>query len=371
MPRHVGYLFLSALVLVVPIAAAQDVTAPVVTHTAPVAGDTDVTTSLVAVFVHFDEQMDRDTYAGNVYLTVGTAAGGTRVAIGTLHAGGTYCGLALAETLEQETIYGVHVTTGVADLAGNVLAAPYTGTFTTASAANEDTDPPFVAQTTPLAGAVGVPVDMGAVIVTFNEGMDATSLTGAVSLRVGLTPDGPAVSLAGQSVDGGDCTLTPTELLAAGTVHSIHVTTAATDLAGNPLPTGFSCSFRTATAGPDLAAPFVTSTDPGDGATGIHQDIASVRIDFNELMDIDTYEGNIALSGPGAGVAGLVVGVSHVTVLLSGALATTTEYTLEVGSGVRDVAGNGLTTPHTARFTTSNQVPGERMSWGGLKASFR
>ncbi len=371
MPRFVSLLFLVSCVLGASVAAAQDVTAPVVTNTAPVDGAVDVTTSLVAVFVHFDEQMDRDSYAGNVYLTTAADPGGTRIAVSTLHAGGTYCGLVLDETLAQETAYGFHVTTGVADLAGNHLAAPFMGTFTTASASSEDDAPPFVVLTAPLAGAVGIAVDLAEVSVVFNEPMDADSLTGEVLIRVGLTADGPVVPVAGQSVDGSTCYLTLAGPLADGTVHSLHVTTGATDVAGNALADTFSSSFRTAPAGEDLAAPYVTSTDPADGATGIRQDIAAVRVDFNELMNIDSYDGNITVTGPGAGVAGLVVGVSHVTVLLSGALATTTGYAVEVGTGVTDLAGNPLAVPHTAHFTTSEEVPADRASWGGLKASYR
>jgi len=370
-PRFVSFLFLVSCVLGASIVAGQDVTAPVVTNTAPVDGAVDVTTSLVAVFVHFDEQMDRDSYAGNVFLTTAADPGGTRIAVETLHAGGTYCGLVLDETLALETVYGLHVTTGVSDLAGNHLAAPFMGTFTTASAADEDDTPPFVVLTAPLAGAVAVALDLAQVSVVFNEPMDADSLTGAVLIRVGLTADGPVVSVAGQTVDGDTCTLALAGSLAPGTVYSLHVSTAAADLAGNQLGDEYSSSFRTATAGPDQVAPFVTSTDPADGAAGIRQDIVSVRVDFNELMDIDSYGGNITVTGPGAGVAGLVVGVSHVTVLLSGALAHTTEYVVEVGTGVTDLAGNPLAALHTAHFTTSAEVPADRASWGGLKASYR
>lgn len=371
MPRSFRCLFVLLAVSAAPAALGQDLDPPSVSFTLPTDGTVGVATSVATVFVHFDEQMDRDSYADNVYVTVGADPGGVRVAVATMHTGGTYCGLEPAETLAPETVYGLHATAGVTDLAGNPLSGPYTGTFTTETAAGEDTDPPFVILTVPLAGAIDVPADLTAVDVEFNEHMDAASLVGAVRMRVGLTADGPPVALTDLTVEGGTCTLTPVAPLAAGTIHSLHVTSAAADLAGNLLAGDFSCSFRTAAAGPDASAPFVTSTDPSDGAAGIRQDISSVRIDFNELMTIESYEGNITVSGPGAGVAHLVVGVSHVTLVLQGALATSTEYVVEVGAGVMDVAGNPLAAPHTVRFTTSDQVPGERTSWGGLKASYR
>jgi hypothetical protein len=216
-----------------------------------------------------------------------------------------------------------------------------------------------------------VPVDLAAVSVVFNEPMDTGSLAGAVHLRVGLAADGPLVPLAGQDVGADSCTLTPAGPLETGTVYSIHVDATATDLAGNPLAEPYGSSFWTAQPAEDLAAPYVTSTDPPDGATGIPQTVAAVRIDFNELMDVDSYAGNIAVTGPGAAVAGQLVGVSHVTVLLGGALAVSTEYVIEVGTGVTDFAGNPLAAPHVVRFTTSDEVPAAATSWGGLRARYR
>lgn len=370
MHRYLPCLLLAVVLAAAPVAA-QDTTAPTVTGTTPEQDAVGVALDLQVAFVHFDGQMDRSSYADNIFITIGTDPGGPRVAVGTILTGGTYCGLPLAEDLTAETLYGLHVATGVADLAGNHLAADFTATFTTVLLAHGDEDPPFIVATEPLAGAVGVATDLAAVSFSFNEPVDAASLPSAVALRVGLTADGPVVAVAAPSVAESTCVLDLVGPLEPGTVYSLHAGTGVADPAGNHLAAPFAASFRTAAAAQDQSPPFVTSTDPADGAGGIRQDIASVRVDFNEIMDIDTYEGNIIVTGPGAGVAGLVVGVSHVTVLLSGALAISTEYAVEVGAGVTDLAGNALDAPHTVSFTTSDQVPDDRTTWGGLKARYR
>lgn len=371
MPHVFPYLVLSLLLLTALPAAGQDETPPLVSHTTPADGAADVPVDVAVLYVHFDEQMDRDTYDGNIYLTVGTDPGGAQVALANTYQGGTYCGLAPASELVFATTYGLHVGMGVADLAGNNLAAPYAAVFTTSDTGSGDQEPPVVVLTDPLTGAVGVPVDLAAVTVVFNEPMDAGTLAAAVHLRVGLAADGPPVATSGQIVAADSCTLQLAEPLAAGTVHSLHVGTGATDLAGNALAVPFGSSFWTEPPAEDLDPPFVTSTDPPDGATGILQTVASVRIDFNEFMDIDSFAGNITVTGPGAGIAGETVGVSHVTVHLSGALAASTLYTIEVGTGVTDFAGNPLAAPHSVSFTTSSQVPAETTSWGGLRSRFR
>jgi methionine-rich copper-binding protein CopC len=83
------------------------------------------------------------------------------------------------------TFYEVTVTTGVTDVAGNTLAAPYVGGFTTGG--SSDTTAPSLVSYTPTYNASNVPVDT-AITLAFNEPLNPTSLNWWSSIR--LTGDG-------------------------------------------------------------------------------------------------------------------------------------------------------------------------------------
>ncbi len=102
--------------------AAPDVMAPTVSLTAPASDATGVPTNTTLV-VAFSEAMDPSTLTSATF-TVGGVSG-------TVIAGTTTATFTPSTALAFDSAYTATISTGVKDLAGNPLAAPYGWTFTT------------------------------------------------------------------------------------------------------------------------------------------------------------------------------------------------------------------------------------------------
>lgn len=128
----------------------------------------------------------------------------------------------------------------VEDLAGNVMAVDFIGTFATSAA--PDTTAPMVVSFTPDAGALGQPRNP-LMRVTFSEPMDKAATQGALVVSSPNAITGTySWDLSGRTV-----TFTPTPPqggFAYGTTISWQVGTGARDLAGNTLPVTQQYTFR-------------------------------------------------------------------------------------------------------------------------------
>ena len=151
-------------------AALPDTTAPTVTLAVPAPNATTVPNN-TAVTATFSEDMNATTISGATFTLVNTTLGSavpgvvsysatSRTAIFTPNT---------PATLAPNSQFTVTVTTGVADLAGNNLAANFVWTFTTV--ALPDTTRPTVTVTVPAAGATAVASNT-AITATFSEAMN-------------------------------------------------------------------------------------------------------------------------------------------------------------------------------------------------------
>ena len=124
------------------------------------------------------------------------------------------------------------------------LATSGDKTFTTLAAA--DTTPPTVASTVPTANATDVAITT-TVTATFSEDMASATIDATSFL---LTTDGVAVNgTVSYDVATKTATFTPSANLEAETTYMANITTAVTDLAGNPLAEDYVWSFTTAGGG--------------------------------------------------------------------------------------------------------------------------
>ena len=214
-------------------ANAPDTTAPTVTSTNPNDAATNVAIN-TTVSVTFSEPMDPTTVTGTTF-TLKTTTGGTPVA-GTVAQVGTSNTFTFTPTspLLNNTNYTATVSTGAKDVALNPLAAAKVFTFQTIA----DTTPPTVLSTNPADAATAIPIT-STVKVTFSEAMDAATVTAVGTFTLKVTAGGanvpgtvtydPATRVA---------TYTPTASLLISTNYTATVTTAARDVAGNPLSPG-------------------------------------------------------------------------------------------------------------------------------------
>jgi methionine-rich copper-binding protein CopC len=308
---------------------AADTVRPKVSSTNPADGATAVPTgNKLSVF--FSEAMDPDSISA---VTITLKRGTSAVAGVVSYSNGTAV-FAPSANLASNTLYTATVGTGVKDLGGNFLAAPFTWTFSTGTLVTGNK--PVVVSTLPATGALGVPTGTQ-LSATFSLAMDPLSITTtSFTLKQGtLVIPGTVVS------DGVDATFTPRSALLPGTLYSASIGVEARDLGGNTLAAPYVWSFTTG-AGLDLVRPTVTLASPADTAINVPSN-SKITVTFSEPMDPQTIT---TATFQVAGIEGTVTyntatRTATFTPLLQ--LAPSTTFTATVSSGAKDAAGNGLT----------------------------
>jgi hypothetical protein len=272
--------------------------------------------------------------------------GATPVA-GTVGYAGVTATFTPAANLSPLTAYTATITTGAKDLAGNALVTNFSWSFTSGSA--PDITPPTVSSTVPTGGATAVGINQ-AVNATFSEAMDPLSITTA-SLKL-TGPGGTGViGTVGYDVVGKIATFTPTASLAALTVYTATVTTAAKDLAGNALATSFVWSFTTAgtVAG---QAPVVL------GSATTFAVLGGSTITNTGLSSVN---GDLGLS-PGTAVTGFPPGVVNGATHAADPVAAQAQ--LDLTAAYNDAAGRT-----TGAITVAGNLGGQTLTPGLYKST--
>ncbi len=329
-----------------------DTTAPTVTNTIHLNGATNVAIN-TKIGATFSEEMDP--------LTINTATfilkKGTTVVPGTVAYTGVSAVFSPTVNLDSNTTYTVTVTTGARDLSGNPLAKDFVISWKTAAA--PDTTAPKVISTINANGATGVAANtkIGA---TFNEGMDPLTINNTTF----TFKQGGDTAVPGEvSYSGVTALFTPKGNLSVGSTYVGTITTGAKDLAGNPLASNYVWSW-TVVPGIDFFPPLDTSppsvgiTAQVNGATNVPID-TTVGATFSEGMDplrMTNVNFTLKETVSGTAVAGTVSysGVNAVFTPLAN-LAPNLSHTATIkggASGVRDLAGNVMTTDFVWAWTT-------------------
>ena len=225
----------------------------------------------------------------------------------------------------------------------------------TATPVAGDTTPPTVTAVSPANDAINVAVGTS-VTVTFSEPVDLLTVTSGsfilsnLSTTVVVAPDGLSA------------TLTPLAPLTVETVYSVTVTSAVTDVAGNPLDQDagtiglqpFISSFTSL----DVTPPTIIGVAPVDLATDIPVTTA-VTVAFSEPVNPASLSAATFAVSDGSPVAG------SIAVAADGLSATFTPtanleygvlYTVTITTGITDLAGNPLTAGLVSGFTTTPPV---------------
>ena len=329
-----------------------DIVPPFVNSITPNNGATNVAVN-TAVNIQFSETMDASTI-NNTNITVKNTATSAPVAgtvtYTTVNSIGTFTPTA---SLSNGTQYTVTVSTGVKDLSGNQMTAPFVSSFTTAAA--PDNTPPTVLSTSPTDGATNVAVST-VVTATFSEAMDATTINGTTFTLKTTSGSTPVAGTVAYDAGTKTATFTPTSALSNSTGYTATITTGAKDAAGNQLAANKVFAFTTIA---DTTPPTVTSTTPADNATGVPVG-TTVTVTFSEAMDPTTINGttfSLKVTSSSAAVAGTVSynTSTHVATFTPTApLAASTQYTATVTTGAKDTAGNQLSPGNVSfSFTTA------------------
>ena len=237
--------------------------------------------------------------------------------------------------LSFDTEYTVTLGAGIQDIFGNTLPSDYEFTFRTVAL-------PEVLTTDPVPGTDNVLT--GTVIsISFNNGInDGTVGDSSFSVTEAGTP------VAGEIlVDGSTITFTPIGLLSFSTEYTVTLGAGIQDIFSNTLPSDYVFTFQT------VALPEVLATDPLHGAENVPTD-AGVSISFNNEIKEET-ENDISLSvtKDGDPIAGRIdVDDSIVTFTPFATFSYSTEYTVRLRAGIKDVHGTALPEDYTFTFKT-------------------
>ncbi|MCX5884777.1 MAG: Ig-like domain-containing protein [Proteobacteria bacterium] len=320
--------------------ATPDITAPMVSYVTPENGAIDVGLNR-NITATFSEAMDPLTITTATF----TLQHGTTPVSGTVIYGGITAIFTPASALAPNTEYTATITTGVTDLAGNPLASDFVWSFTTG--ATPDITAPTVSFVTPKNGATGVGLNPN-ITATFSEAMDPLTITTATfTLQHGTTPVSGTVTYVGVTA-----IFAPLSELTPNTEYTATITTAVTDLAGNPLASDFVWSFTTGTTA-DTTPPTVSFVNPADLATNVAVN-TQITATFSEAMDpLTITTATFTLKHGTTPVSGTVIygGITAIFTPLS-ELAPNTEYTAMITTGGTDLAGNPLASDLVWSFTT-------------------
>ncbi|MBD3179801.1 MAG: hypothetical protein GF417_09495 [Candidatus Latescibacteria bacterium] len=173
------------------------------------------------------------------------------------------------------TNHMITIGAGSKDLAGNRMGTDYELFFTTTS--EEDTDPPQVVSTSPLDGATGVTPTID-IEITFNEPVQAPSYDWDTQGFFSISPEYPE---GGYILTQGNTLILGQVELDQDTEVTVSISDV-TDLAGNPLASMYTFSFETAV---DNTRPYLVSSNPSNGSTGIPPSINQLELVFSEPMN--------------------------------------------------------------------------------------
>lgn len=344
-----------------PILGAGDGTtlSPSVSATAPLARNPIVTGVAIntQITATFNKDMNPTTLTASSF-TLACPAGTPVTGSVSYEAGSRVATFLPAAVLPLATTCVATITTGAQDVSGVPLSQNFVWSFETGSAL--DTLAPTVTGQTPAQDAVAATNTL--VTATFSEDMAPTTLNASSFTLKTTVGDTPVVGTVSYAVGARTATFTPTSPspLPSNTSFTATVSTAATDLAGNPLATDKVWTFTTADV-LDTTPPTVTLTNPADAATAVCIN-KTINATFSEAMDPLTLTTTTLTLAPSSSLGSPVLAVVTYDALTqiasiqpSANLAPATAYTATVLSGtggVKDLASNAMLADKVWQFTT-------------------
>lgn len=311
---------------------------PVVISTNPVNNATNVVLNKT-VTATFNMAMNPTT----INATSFTLKRGTVAVTGVVSYVGTTASFNPTADLLANTTYTATITTVAKNAAGVSLATDYVWAFTTGT-----TVAPIVVSTDPTNNATNVVLNK-TVTATFNTAMNASTInTTSFTLKQGTTAVGGTVSYTGTTAS-----FNPSANLLPNTVYTATITVVAKNAAGVALANDYVWTFTTGIS----VAPLVTSTDPGNNATGVVLN-KTVTATFNMAMNPSTINSTSFTVKQGTtSVSGTVSYLGNTASFNpSSNLSANTTYTATITTVAESVAGNSLMSNYVWTFTTSAAV---------------
>ncbi|WP_041726160.1 Ig-like domain-containing protein [Caldisericum exile] len=212
--------------------------------------------------------------------------------------------------------------------------------------------PPSVFSTTPSDGATNVPLNT-TVKAVFTKAMDSST----INVNTIILKDSSGNPVSGSvSFESSTNTVTfsPSSYLNITTTYTFTIlggSNGVKDSLGNPMPSDYSISFTTQSAGPK-----VLSTNPVDGATGVAVD-TTISATFDKDIDTSTLTTSsfTLKDSSNNSVSGTVSYDSSsktATFTPSSNLSSNTTYTATLSGSIKDTSGNLMGADYSWSFTT-------------------
>ncbi len=217
--------------------------------------------------------------------------------------------------------------------------------------------PLTVTSTGPAEDAVGVGSNLAVVTATFSEAMNADTLDDASFTVVSAGDDSMYGTVELDSATNTGIFKHAGGGFAVNTTYTATITTGVKSEDGKALASNYEWSFTTGDK-TDEKAPTVTSTDPSDLDTGVAIN-RNITANFSEALNVSTVNSSTFTvtdnnTDPVTGSV-KVIGTTAVFNPASD-LATGTEYTATLTTGVKDLAANPLTANFGWSFVTGSSV---------------
>jgi hypothetical protein len=308
---------------------------PTVSSVSP-AADASAVARTTKVTAAFDRAMNKSSVEAAFSLT--RNSDGATVP-GSFSWNGNEVSFTPAVPLDGGTGYTASVGSGARDSAGTGIESAKTWQFTTATQ-------PVVQVAVPGENATEV-LPNASLVVIFDTAMDKPAAEGAFSLKrtANGKPIGGTFGWFGNAL-----IFKPNYSLVGGAQYTVSLSTAARDVAGNPLPAAMTWRFTT------TSRPIVESVYPVAGATGVARGSVTIAA-FNKSMDKRSAESAFSLkrTSGGASVAGSLAWYGNSLIFTpSTPLAANTRYTAAIAGTAKDLAGKTVANPTTWKYTTGN-----------------
>jgi len=242
--------------------------------------------------------------------------------------------------LESLTSYTVQVQ-GVRDEAGNLMP-PFQSAFTAGGVV--DTVPPSILSTNiTFDNNEGVPTNTPFTVV-FSEPINPSSVTPESFSVTGVVAGvfGPVPGVHQVDSDGLRVSFIPNPSYPPGGFITVEINPGVTDLAGNPLDNFFFQNFRTS-LDQDVAPPVLLGRFPEDGDLDMPSN-AVLLLSFNEPLSLlNNFAEEVKLFANGVEIPGsfsLSSGNCELMFVAAEPLAQNTDFTVNIGPNLTDLAGN-------------------------------
>jgi hypothetical protein len=328
---------------------AADSTPPTVVERSPAPGASGaaLNTTVTAVF---SEAMNSASVTGTTFTLRREGSATPLAAAVSYDSASRTAFLRPSALLASGASYVATLSTDVRDSAGNALTSAVTWTFSTSA----ETAPAITART-PAPGATNVSVGTN-VSATFSQAMDPATLTSTTfTLRKTGTSTNVAATISYNATTR-TAVLQPTSALDVSSSYTVAISTAVRDSSGIPLASSETWSFTTG----DTTPPTVVSRSPAPGAQNVST-TTSVTAVFSEAMNSTSIDASTFMVRKSGGTTVVSASVRYdaasrtATLTPSVSLDGNTSYSVVISTGVRDLAGNPITSPVSWSFTTKRR----------------